>query len=216
MKCLLCNLQFTRENVLKKHYVDYHLVNEDDIHFRELIKPDIIDRKCRICCVNFDNARIKKKHMFLYHYDTEQQIGGKSPRVSNLPINIKKRGPTTYYTINFDQHKNFHDFFTSDTVETFLSSVYQVFRPNKEKKNQGYAEIVNQQKGEIVSENKRVWLTNVYRFKYFNDFVKGEIKDEITKRVVVNGESGSSWFFKRFDRLTIIVSDVAPINLITG
>ena len=97
-----------------------------------------------------------------------------------------------------------------------MGSVCQVFHPNKEKKFQGYAEIINQQKGEIVLENKRVWLTNVYRFKYFNDFVKVEIKDEITKRVVVNGESGSSWFFKRFDRLIIIVSDVAPINLITG
>ena len=71
MKCLLCNLQFIRENVLKKHYVGYHLVNGDDIHFRELFKPDTTDRKCRICRVNFDNARMKKKHMFLFHYGTK-------------------------------------------------------------------------------------------------------------------------------------------------
>ena len=133
MKCLLCDLQLNRENVLKKHYVNYHSINENDVHFRELFKPDTIDRKCRICRVNFDNARMKKKHMFLYHYDTKQQIGGRGPRVSDLPINIKKRGPITYYSINFDQHKNFYDFFTSDIVETFLGSVYQVFRPNKEK-----------------------------------------------------------------------------------
>ena len=94
MKCLLCNLQFIRENVLKKHYVGYHLVNEDDIHFRELFKPDAIDRKCRICRVNFDNTRMKKKHMFLFHYGTKQQIGGRGPRASDLLLNIIKRGPT--------------------------------------------------------------------------------------------------------------------------
>ena len=73
-------------------------------------------------------------------------------------------------------------------------------------KFQGYAEIVNQQRGEtVVLEDKRVWLTNVYQFRYFNKFVRGEIKDEIIKRVIVNGQSGSSWYFKRFNRLTIIV-----------
>ena len=97
-----------------------------------------------------------------------------------------------------------------------MNSVYQVFRSNKENKFQGYAEIINQQRGEIVLEDKRVWLTNVYCSKYFNDFVRGEIKDEITKRVVVNGESSSSWHFKRFDRLNIIVSVAESIKLITA
>ena len=133
-----------------------------------------------------------------------------------MPLNIIKRGPIIYYSINFDQHKNFYDFFTGDVVETFLNSVYQVFRSNKENKFQGYAEIINQQRGEIVLEDKRVWLTNVYCSKYFNDFVRGEIKDEITKRVVVNGESGSSWHFKRFDRLNIMLSVAESIKLITA
>ena len=97
-----------------------------------------------------------------------------------------------------------------------MNSVYQVFRSNKENKFQGYAEIINQQRGEIVLEDKRVWLTNVYCSKYFNDFVRGEIKDEITKRVVVNEESGSSWHFKWFNRLNIIVSVAESIKLITG
>ena len=49
-------------------------------------------------------------------------------------------------------------------------------------------------------EKKRVWLTNVYR-----DFVRGELSDQIIKRVIVNGESGSSWYFKRFERLNVNV-----------
>ena len=46
--------------------------------------------------------------------------------------------------------------------------------------------------------------------------MRGEIKDKITKRVVVNGESGSSWQFKRFDRLNIILSVAESIKLITA
>ena len=33
-----------------------------------------------------------------------------------------------------------------------------------------------------------------------------EIKDEMMNRIIVNGQSGSSWFFKRFNRLSIIVT----------
>lgn len=72
-------------------------------------------------------------------------------------------------------------------------------------KFQGYFEIINQQRGpEHVLTDKRVWLTNVYRFKYFSEFVRGEIKGEIIKRIIINGQSGSSWFFKHFNRLNII------------
>ena len=85
-------------------------------------------------------------------------------------------------------------------------------------KIQAYFEIINQKRGpEIVLEGKRVWLKNVYRFKYFNDFVQGEIKDEIFKRVIVNRQSDSSWFFKRFNRLNIIVAPLLyELKLITS
>lgn len=36
----------------------------------------------------------------------------------------------------------------------------------------------------------------------------GELRDEITKRVIVNGQTGSSWYFKRFERLNVIVVPV--------
>ena len=61
----------------------------------------------------------KKKHMFLYHYGTKQQMGGRGPARSDLPLNILRRGPMTYYSISFDQHKNFYDFFSPGVVDTF-------------------------------------------------------------------------------------------------
>ena len=75
----------------------------------------------------------------------------------------------------------------------------------KEKKIQGYADIVNQQRGEIILEDKQVWLTNSFNSKHFNDFVRVEIRDEFTKKIIVNGQTGSSWYFKRFERLSVIV-----------
>ena len=94
-------------------------------------------------------------------------------------------------------------------VDVFLDSIYEIFRPNTEKKFQGYAEIVNQQRVEIILQDKRVWLTNSFNSKHFNDFFRREIRDEITKRIIANGQTGSSWYFKRFQRLTIIVVSLA-------
>ena len=68
---------------------------------------------------------------------------------------------------------------------------------------------MNQQRGEVILEDKRVWLTNSYNSKHFNDFVRGEIRDEITKRIIDNGQTGSSWYFKRFQRLTVVVVSLA-------
>ena len=159
-----------------------------------------------------------KKHMFLFHCGKHQQMGGnRGPRTSVLPINVLKRGPITYYSINFNQHKRFYDFFTSGIVDAFLESIYQIYGPTKENKFQGYAEIINQQRVKIILEDKRVWLTNSFNSKHFNDFDRGEIRDEITKRIIVNGQSGSSWYFKRFERLRVIaVSQAESKELITS
>ena len=42
------------------------------------------------------------------------------------------------------------------SLTLFLSSVYQVYRPGKENKIQGYVEIINQQRGEIILEDTKV------------------------------------------------------------
>ena len=87
-------------------------------------------------------------------------------------MNVLKRCRITYYSISFNQHKNFYDFFSSGVVDDFLDSVYETYRPIKENKIQGYAEIANQQRGETNLEDKRVWLTNSSnsKFNWFNWF----------------------------------------------
>ena len=75
-------------------------------------------------------------------------------------------------------------------------------------KFQRYFELKNYQQTKIIEiENTRVWLTNVYVSKLFNRFVRGQTKEDILKRVIINGSTGSSWLFKRFNKLQIIVAD---------
>ena len=142
--------------------------------------------------------------MFLFHYSGKNQTGG-SRLSSRLPLSVLKRGIITYYSINFEQHKNFYDFFSSDILDSFIQSVYEKFTPDKECKFQGFAEIVNQQMGEIILTDRQVWLTNVFNSRHFNEFVRGQIRDEIAKRLIVNDQTGSSWHFRRFERLTVTV-----------
>ena len=91
-----------------------------------------------------------------------------------------------------------------------MSVIQRTFKPlnNFNHRFQAFFEIVNQQRipdnQNFLTEN-RTWLTKVYRFKHFNDFLKDELRSEITKRIIDNGMTGSRWFFKRFDRINVIV-----------
>ena len=154
--------------------------------------------------------------MFLYHYNN--QAGGARNRLNDLPLNVLRREQIVYYSVNFDQHRNYYDFFSTDMIDIFLDTVYDVFKPERNllHKFQGYFEIINHQR-DLECTEKRVWITNVFRFKHFNQFVRGEIKDEIVKRVIINGQTGSSWYFKRFNRLNIVVVPlVNELKIITG
>ena len=137
--------------------------------------------------------------MFLYHYG--KLLGG-----GTKLINVLKRDKFEYYTINFDQHQKIYNVFDGGIIDDFIRVVHQNFKAGKHNRTlQGYAEIVNQQRGETILENKRAWLTNSFESKYFNNFVMGEIRDGIAKRIILNGETSSSWYFQKFNRLTAIV-----------
>ena len=84
---------------------------------------------------------------------------------------------------------------------------------SKELKMQGYFELKNYQQTELVElENTRVWLTNVFTGRYFNDIVRNETKKYILNRVIINGSTGSSWLFKRFNKLQVIVTDKSKLK----
>ena len=51
-------------------------------------------------------------------------------------------------------------------------------------------------------------MTNANVCKFFNEIVNGENKNDLMKRVTVNGMTSSSWRSKRFERIGMIVTDV--------
>ena len=120
MECLLCHFRSDVSD-LKDHYITYHFINPTDSHFLNLFKPDYPeDDKCFECTIGFTNTRKKKNHIFLVHYN---QKGGSRSNV-DLPLNVLKRNSITYYSINFNQHKDFYDFYSGDMVNEFLGVVY--------------------------------------------------------------------------------------------
>ena len=77
--------------------------------------------------------------------------------------------------------------------------------------------LINYQPAEIIQleqESRRIWMTDIYSCKFFNGFVRGQIKNDLMKRVIINEMSGSSWRFKRFDHITMIVSRVDEKSIV--
>ena len=55
--------------------------------------------------------------------------------------------------------------------------------------------------GFVELTNPRVWVTDVHECVYFNEYAKSAISKDIRKIIIVNGMTGSSSMFKRFDHL---------------
>ena len=121
MRCLICN-NFFSDDFIKNHYQYYHSIKENDYFFMQLFLPDDNSKRCDECKMQFKNCRQKRNHNFSYHY---RQMGGEINQ--QLPVNILRRGPITYYSINYQQHKNFYGFFDEKIVKVFFNSVRNFF-----------------------------------------------------------------------------------------
>ena len=98
------------------------------------------------------------------------------------------------YCISFFEHGSTYNFYNSQEVVSKLLMVFgNNFIPAP---RDGFAEITD----------SRIWQTNVYDGVYFNDFIKSNLSNNILKRVIMNGMSGSGWRFERFDRICITVN----------
>ena len=115
MECFLCHFYSKNISVLKDHYHNFHAIDSCNLYFLDLFKPDTLDRKCYICSVVFPICRIKNNHIFLYHYN---QRGG-ARNVQRAPLNTLERGNITYYSVNFQEHNAYYDFYSSNMIDVF-------------------------------------------------------------------------------------------------
>ena len=144
----------------------------------------------------------------MIHY----QFGGQCS-VQDKPINILKRSNfLTIFSINYDQHSDFYNFYNSEQIiDNFSTVVENRFAPGKSVEVQVLFSLINFQSPEnefsVKILDKRAWMTDVFDCIFFNNYIRIGFRNEILKRVIVNGLTGSSWRFKRFNRIAINVKN---------
>ena len=125
-------------------------------------------------------------------------------------MDMEQYGLITKYAISAYKHKDEYDFYDTESVVTdFLGNVKNRFVANNGVIIKVGFTIENIQPSleEIGTPiiNSRYWLTEPYRTRYFSDYVFFSLKENIEKRVIANGMSGSSWQFRRFLYLNLSV-----------
>ena len=93
-------------------------------------------------------------------------------------------------------------------VDAFLNEVDRKFEVDDPVEVQSAFTIINYQPPEneffVEVIDQRSWLTDVYNCRFFNDFVKMGLKKNILKWIIVNTLTGSSWRFKRFNKISFV------------
>ena len=217
MKCLLCEYKTNDKNELKKHYLKYHNVDENNLFFKKLTdqKNNVLyGRKCNYCDeFVFSN---KVNHDFLKHYEKGLSIDfGDDNGNLDKPINITNVGGVKKFEIRFKEHSSFYDFFDSvAVVDNFLAQVKNVMQryENDVLLRAGFSiENVQQALDNYLEPlvQTRYWSTEPIQTKSFNDFVLFKTRESILKRVINNRLSGSAWNFNKFNYLNLKILNVS-------
>ena len=215
MKCLLCQYENNEKKELKKHYLKYHNVDENNLFFKKLInqKNNVIhSRECKYCGkFVFSN---KVNHDFLNHYEKGLSIDFDSGDLDK-PINITNACGIKKIEIRFKEHSSFYDFFDSvAVVDSFLAQVKNAIQNYKNDVllRAGFSIENVQQPLDNYSEPlfvTKYWTTDPIQTKSFNDFVLFKIREGILKRVINNKLSGSAWNFNKFNYINVKILNVS-------
>ena len=195
MKCLLCGLEFDKD-IIKDHYINFHKVDANNYFFKKVFSKNnkVIRQKCLRCNDFITTKYYQNRHNFLKHYSDE-----KSSTFENKPIEIKITGDITTYEITVGKHGEYYNFSNSDEIiEEFLLNVRSKFKSASTGViiKCGFS-IQNIQPAPsdytVPILNVRYLTTEPYKTTYFNDFIFVSLKEDIQKRVINNGLTGSSW-----------------------
>ena len=128
------------------------------------------------------------------------------------PIKVTVRGDITIHNLNYQQHHKHYDFSNSEKiVDDLLKQVAYLHKPTEQFQFKADFSIENKQNAGNDSsyltdiKTLRYWSTDVYQGVYFNSYIASGIRNDILKRVINVGLSGSSWYFNRFSHLNLKV-----------
>ena len=208
MKCLLCKFETENTKEIKRHYINFHNIDENNNYFQRLLVNEndvIVGDRCPKCSEFIPTLKYKKSHNFLKHYEN-----GREDYFEEKPISIIEIGNSIKkYEIKFSEHSEYYDFFNADKlVDDFLTNVRRkIKRSNEYFLIRGGFSIEHFQPTldnyNEPLKNTRYWSTEPIESKSFNNFVYFNIRESILKRISRNGLTGSSWRFNRFVYINI-------------
>ena len=209
MKCLLCSSKFKDQKDLLNHYVTYHNVDENNWFFQKLfqIKDKRLLKRCLRCDKFLETEKQKTVHNFVKHYED-----GKTIPYEEKPLDVLRLASLMIYSIEFRKHQIFYDFYNSELcVKNLFKNVRYRFKAGSKKWFKCSFVIENIQKSLYLGLqpiiNSRYWTNATHDSVYFIDFIFFGLKQDILSRVIINGMSGSSWYFKRFISLAVKILD---------
>ena len=131
MKYLLCSSKFKDQKEVVDHYLSYHNIVENNCFSQKLFQAN--NKSLLTNCVKCNEFLMSEKHKavhdFLRHYDD-----GKSIPLKEKPLDILRYPALTIYSIEFQKHSNFYDFYNSEKcVDDFLKNVKHRFKSSNKK-----------------------------------------------------------------------------------
>ena len=110
MKYLLCNFQSNESDEVKKHYLEFCNVDQNNQFFIKLFKKQssvFHGKKCLRCSEFLPSSHFKANHDFLVHYEAGRNV-------FEEPVNYTNFGEMRKYEITFDQHSHDYDFYNAE------------------------------------------------------------------------------------------------------
>ena len=124
----------------------------------------------------------------------------------------------SHHSISFDDNSDSYNLYDPDnTVKSLLDLFLITFGPERKVQIKCTFSMPNYQpqpeEGFVKVTGIRICSTDGYTCGFFYDFVKQIVERDIRRRIIMNGQTGSSWRFKRFNHFKIHVpSDKLKAN----
>ena len=62
--------------------------------------------------------------------------------------------------------------------------------------------------------DKRIWSTQTYFGRFFNEYIRASLNNDIKEIIIVNARTGSSWRFNRYNSISVTFNTVQDQQIV--